>query len=80
MLTDLHYAGAVLNPYLRGFAELQHNRKEKRALNRIFHRWSNLLGLRFNKVMAEMTKYEEWLGPYSSEEAPDIWKANLQPH
>ena len=31
-------------------------------------------------MMAEMTKYEERLGPYSPEEAPDIQVANLQPH
>ena len=31
-------------------------------------------------MMAEMTKYEERLGPYSPEEAPDIRVANLQPH
>ena len=31
-------------------------------------------------MMAEMTEYEERLGPYSPEEAPDIRVANLQPH
>ena len=31
-------------------------------------------------MMAEMTEYEERLGPYSSKEAPDIRVANLQPH
>ena len=34
----------------------------------------------FNEVKAEMTVYEERLGPYSPEEAPDIRVANLQPH
>ena len=41
---------------------------------------SNPLGVGFNEVMAEMTEYEERLGPYSPEEAPDIRVANLQPH
>ena len=80
MLTDLHYVGAMLNPYLQGLAKLQHNGEAKRALNRVFCRWSNRLGVEFNKIMAEMTEYAEWLGPYSPEEAPDIREANLQPH
>ena len=70
----------MLNPYLWGLAELQHNGEAKRALNRVFRRWSNLLGVEFNKVMAEMTEYEEWIGLYSPNKARDIWEANLQPH
>ena len=46
----------------------------------MFCRLSNPLGVGFNEVMAEMTEYEERLGPYSPEEAPDIRVANLQPH
>ena len=80
LLTDLHYAGAMLNPYLRGHMELQQNGEAKRALNRVFCRLSNPLGVGFNEVMAEMTEYEECLGLYSPEEAPDIRVANLQPH
>ena len=80
MLTDLYYVGAMLNPYLWGLVELQHNGEAKQALNKVFHRWSNLLGVGFNKVMAKMTKYDKWLEPYSPEEALDIWEANLQPH
>ena len=80
MLTDLHYAGAMLNPYLGGHMELQHNGEVKRALNRVFHRLSNPLGVRYNEMMAEMTEYEERLGLYSPEEAPDVRVANLQPH
>ena len=80
MLTDLHYVGAMLNPYLQGHMELQQNGEAKRALNRVFCRLSNPFGVGFNEVMAEMTEYEERLGPYSPEEAPDIRVANLQPH
>ena len=80
MLTDLYYAGAMLNPYLRGHMELQQNVEAKHALNRMFRKLSNPLGVGFNEVMAEMTEYEERLGPYSPEEAPDIQVANLQPH
>ena len=53
--------------------ELQQNGEAKRAL-------SNPLGVGFNEVMAQMTEYEERLGPYSLKEAPDIQVANLQPH
>ena len=80
MLTDLHYVGAMLNLYLRGHMELQQNGEAKRALNRVFRRLSNPLGMGFNEVMAEMTEYEERLGRYSPEEVPDIRVANLQPH
>ena len=80
MLTDLHYARAMLNPYLRGHMELQQNREAKHALNRVFRRLSNPLGMGFNEVMVEMTEYDERLGSYSPEEAPDIRVANLQPH
>ena len=72
MLTDLLYAGAILNPYLRGHMELQQNGEAKRALNMVFRRLSNPLGVGFNKVMAEMTKHEERLRPYSPKEALDI--------
>ena len=80
MLTDLHYARAMLNPYLRGHMELQQNGEAKSALNMVFCRLSNPLGVGFNEMMAEMTEYEERLGPYSPEEALDIQVANLQPH
>ena len=80
MWTDLHYAGAMLNLYLQGHMELQQNGEAKCALNRVFCRLSNPLGVGFNEVMAKMIEYEECFGPYSSEEAPDIRVANLQPH
>ena len=80
ILTDLHYTRAMLNPYLRGHMELQQNREAKRALNRVFCKLSNPLGVGFNEMMAEMSEYEERLRLYSPEEAPDIQVANLQPH
>ena len=80
MLTDLHYTGTMLTPYLQGHMELQQNGEAKCALNRVFCRLSNPLGVGFNEVMVEMIEYEERLGPYSPEEAPDIRVANLQPH
>ena len=77
ILTDLHYVGAMLNPYLQGHMELQQNREVKYVLNRVFRRLSNLLRVGFNEVMAEITEYEERFGPYSPEEALDIRVANL---
>ena len=65
MLTDLHYVGAMLNPYLRGHMELQQNGEAKHTLNKVFCRLSNPFGMGFNEVMAEMTEYEEHLGLYS---------------
>ena len=52
--------------------KLQQNGESKRALNRVFRRLSNPLGVGFIEVMVEMTEYEEPLGPYSPEEALDI--------
>ena len=60
--------------------ELQQNGEAKRALNRVFRRLSNSLKVGFNKVMAEMTTYEEHRESYSPNEAFDIQVANLQPH
>ena len=80
MFTDLHYAGAMLNPYLQRHMELQQNGEAKHALDRVFCRLSNPLGVRFNEVMAEMIEYEKHLRPYSLKEVPNIRVANLQPH
>ena len=60
--------------------DLQQNGEAKRALNMMFCKLSNPFGVGFNEVMAEMTEYEERLGPYSLEKALDIRVANLQPH
>ena len=78
--TDLHLAGALLNPYLRDVAEIQQNGDFKRALNRVVRKLSPIVGVNFNDVMVELTEYEERVGPYNPLEAPDIREANLQPH
>lgn len=80
MTTDLHHAGALLNPYLRDVPEIQENGDAKRALNRVFRRLGEPLGIDFNELMAEMEEYEERTGPYSAYEAPDIREAHMQPH
>jgi hypothetical protein len=80
MVTDLHYAGALLNPYLKDVMEIQENGDAKCALNRVVHKLCVILGVRFNDAMAELTKYKECRGPYSHVEAPDIREADMEPH
>jgi hypothetical protein len=77
MVTDLHYVGALLNPYLKDVMEIQENGDAKRALNRVVHKLCAILGVRFNDAMAELTEYEERRGPYSPVEAQDIQESNL---
>jgi hypothetical protein len=36
---DLHYAGALLNPYLKDVLEIQENGDAKRALNRVVRKF-----------------------------------------
>jgi hypothetical protein len=80
MLTDLHYASTLLNPFLMNVMEIQNNGTTKRALNRVVQKLSSLLGMDFNKVMNEHTQYEEQHGAYGPLEAPNICEGNLIPH
>jgi hypothetical protein len=80
MVTDLHYAGVLLNPYLKDVLEIQENSNTKRAINMVVHKLYAILGIQFNDAMAELTEYEESRGPYSPVEAPDIQESNLEPH
>jgi hypothetical protein len=80
MITDLHYACALLNPYLKDVLEIQENGDAKRALNRVVRKLCAILGVGFNDVMAELTEYEGRRGPYSLVEAPDIREAYMEPH
>jgi hypothetical protein len=63
MLMDLHYAGALLNLYLKDVLEIQENSDAKRALNRAVHKLCAVLGVRFNDAMAELTENDECRGP-----------------
>jgi hypothetical protein len=80
MLTDLHYAGALLNPNLKDVLEIQENGDAKRVLNRVVHKLCTVLGIQINDAMAELTKYKECQGPFSPVEAPDIQEAHMEPH
>jgi hypothetical protein len=59
MLIDLYYAGVSLNPFLMDVMEIQNNGTAKRALNRVVQKLKGPLGMDFNKVMNELTQYEE---------------------
>jgi hypothetical protein len=78
--TDLHYAGALLNPFLATNNEIQGDGDAKRALNRVVRRMCGPLGVTFEDVMLELTEYEERRGPYSPEETVDIRASGLLPH
>lgn len=80
MRTDLHYAAALLNPYLASNREIQNDGEAKRALNRVVRKLCGPLGVSFEQVMIEITEYEELRGPYSPLEAGDISNNNLLPH
>jgi hypothetical protein len=80
MVMDLHYAGALLNPYLKDVLEIQENGDAKRALNRVVCKLCAILRVGFNDAMAELTEYKERRGPYSPVEAPDIREAHMEPH
>jgi hypothetical protein len=80
MLTDLYYAGALLNSYLKDVLEIHKNGDVQRVLNRMVHKLNAVLGVQFDDDVAELTKYEECRGPYSPVKAPDIREANLEQH
>ena len=80
MVMDHHYAGVLLNPYLKDVLEIQENDNVKHALNRMVHKLCAILGVGFNNAMAELTEYKECQGPYSPLEAPNIREAYMGPH
>jgi hypothetical protein len=44
MITDVHYIGALLNPFLMNVMEIQNNGIAKHALNRVVQKLSGPLG------------------------------------
>ena len=81
MHTDLHYAGALLNPYLVDVAAIQHNGEAKRALNRVIQKLSESLEVSEDEAMSELTEFEEKTGPFDPlQEAPDVTRCKLLPH
>ena len=54
VFTDLHYVGALLNPYLKDNATLRADGTVLRALYRIILKLEDVVGVRFDDVMAEL--------------------------
>lgn len=81
MLTDLHYAAALLNPYLTNMGAVQNNGEAKRALNRVIRKLSAPMGVVYEEVVRELIQYEERTGPFNTNsEAPDPAHCDLLPH
>lgn len=80
MITDLHFATALLNPYMTECVELQRCGTAQRACNRVLNHLSEALELDINVVMDELTQFEERTGPYGPLEAPNIQETRLLPH
>jgi hypothetical protein len=57
ILTDLHYASTLLDPFLMNVMEKQNNGTAKHALKRFMQKLSGPLGVDFNKVVNELTHY-----------------------
>ena len=74
ILTDLHYAAALLNPYLTECVELQRSGIAKRARNRVLRHLCGSLEVNHNDVMDELTHFEEHTGPYGPLEALDNYE------
>ena len=80
MHTDLHYAAALLNPWVRTHKGLQVIGEAKAALNRVFRQVGGQMGIPFGDLMKEMIEFDEGRGPYSPEVTIDIRGLNLEPH
>lgn len=81
MLTDLHYAAALLNPYLSNMGAIQNNGEAKRALNRVLKKLSTPMGVVYEEVVTELIQFEEKTGPFNTNsEAPDPAECKLLPH
>lgn len=78
--TDLHYAAAYLNPYLKDQPALKQDGTALRALYRVFHKLTGVLGVEFDDLLSELQEYEEGTGPYSADMTPSIREGNMLPH
>lgn len=62
MIIDLHYAGALLNPYLTNCVKLQSSGTAKRALDRVLTHLNRALGLDNNNITNELVQFDECTG------------------
>jgi hypothetical protein len=72
MFNDLHYAGAILNPFLEYHPYLKGDGPTLCALYRVIRLLEKPICVHFDDCMVELTQYKERSGPYNPEESPDI--------
>jgi len=81
MLTNLHYARALLNPCLIDVALVHNNDMDKKALDRVICQLAMPLGVSKDEAMQELVQFEERTRPFDPFiEAPDITQCELLPH
>ena len=76
MLTDLHWAGAMLNPILCGWAPLYEHEHSRRILNQVF--WKYYLD--DNTYVEVLNQYQDFLenrGPFADLIDPSMHVAPL---
>jgi len=80
VFSDLHYVGALLNPYIKDYPHLKADGIATRALYRVICKLQGVVGVRFDDVLDELTQYEEGVGPYSPTESPNICETGMLLH
>ena len=76
MLTDLHWAGAMLNPILRGWAPLHEHVHSRRILNQVFRKCYP----DDNTYVEVLNQYQDFLenrGPFADSTDPSVHVAPL---
>ena len=77
MMTDLHWAGGMLNPTLRGWAPLHEHDQSRRILNRVFRK----LALDDETYVRVLNKYQDFFENRGSfQEAVDPILQKAPPH
>ena len=80
IFSDVHYVGALLNPYLKDHVALKGDGIALGALYRVIRVVKDVLGVRFDDVLTELTEYDEGIGPYSSDLTPNLRETKMAPH
>ena len=71
MLTDLHWAGAMLNPVLRGWAPVHEHEQSRRILNQVFRKYYP----NDNTYVEVLSQYQDFLenrGPFADSIDPSV--------
>lgn len=81
MLTDLHYAAALLNPYMKGVREIHDSGKAKQALISVLQKLSGPLGVSYEEAMEDYMQFKDKTGPFNlTSGAPVVATSKLLPH